>query len=294
MTVRALVLALPALLLGTALASAADPQDGKVSSSSPRVEWKGESNGYLYYNYQRVSRTGGQQPRCDAPACDTFTLEVADSADLTISATYETTVFLDFDIILPDGSSLWIDGSDESNTTVAKIKKAKPGKYVIRVTTNGNASQDGAYTAFAQLAVPAQPGPPAGGGGGTRPPPSQGTPPSSGQPPAPPAPGSNNPQPAPSSAQLSIRTRSAKVRKLKKRKLTVKLSTTAPLTNVRVFLRKGKKIVAKGRLAKLSGSGKAKIRLSKKVKPGRYVLAASGRTQSGGLAAGSAPFKLKR
>ncbi len=292
MNVRALVLVLPAVLLGNALATAAEPEGGKVSSGSPRVEWKGESNGYLYYNYQRVSRTGGQQPRCDAPACDAFTLEVADSADLTISATYETTNFLDFDIILPDGSSLWVDGSDDSTTTVARIKKAKPGKYVIRVTTNGSAEQDGAYTAFAQLGVPSAP--PAAGPPSSTPSEAPSTTPPTSQPPAPPAPGPGGQQPAPSSAQLSVRTRSASTRRLKKRTLPVKLSTTAPLTDVKVFLRKGKKIVAKGRLAKLSASGTAKVRLSKKVKPGRYVIAASGRTQSGGLAAGSAPLKLKK
>lgn len=265
MTVRVLVSALAAALLCAGLATAATPSDGKVSSASPRVEWTGESNGYLYYNYQRVSRTGGQQPRCDAPACDEFTLEVVDSADLTISATYETTVFLDFDIVFPDGSSVWIDGSDENNTTTTKIKKAKPGTYKIRVTTNGTASQDGAFTAFAQLATAAAPVVAA----------------------APEVPAA--PAPAPVAPQLSIATRSASLKKLKKRALVVSLSSTAPVSGVKVFLRKGKKIVAKGALASLDGAGKVTLRLPKSVKPGRYVLAAA----TSGTAA-SAPLTIKR
>jgi hypothetical protein len=265
-------LAAAAALTAAGFATASAPSSGKVSTAAPRVEWKGSSTGYLYYNYQRVARTGGQSPRCDAPACDEFTLDVADSADLTISATYETTVFLDFEIVMPDGSHLWVDGSDDKNTTVAKIKKAKPGTYKIQVTTNGTAADDGAFTAFAQLAVPAAPASPA--------------------PAAPAVPAVPAPAPAaPSSAQLTIRTRAGSARK---RSLAVALATTAPLTDVQAFLRKGKKVVAKGRMASLAQSGKVTLKLPKKLKPGAYTLAVSAKTQAGGLAAASAPFKLKR
>ena len=270
MTVRVLALALAAALLAAPTASAADPADGTISSASPRVEWTGSSTGYLYYNYERVSRTAGSQPRCDAPACDEFTLNVAEAGDLTISATYETTVFLDFDIVFPDGSSQWVDGSDESNTTVAKIKKAKPGTYLIRVTTNGTLADDGAFTAFAQLGTAPAPAPAV---------PVVSTP----EPATPPA------APAASAAQLSITTRSASLKKLRKRGLPVALTTTAPLSGVKVMLRKGKKTVAAATLAKLDGSGKVTLRLPKKLKPGKYVLAASAKG-----AAATAPFTLKR
>ena len=152
-------LALLALLLLPTPALAADPASGTVSTSSPRFEWTGASNGYAYFNVNRVLRTGGQTPRCEAPFCDKVTFELKDGGDLTIAATYEPTVFLDLDIFLPDGSLLYVDGGDDNNTTTAKLKKAKTGTYTVHVTTNGVMGTDGNYTAFAQLAVPPAPAP---------------------------------------------------------------------------------------------------------------------------------------
>ena len=97
--------------------------------------------------------------------------------------------------------------------------------------------------------------------------------------------------PAPSAgaaAKLTIATKSAKLRRLRGRRLPVVLRTTAALTGVKVFIRKGSKVVARGSLRRLATSGRVRVKLGRKVKPGRYVISASGVTT------GTAVLKAKR
>src|SRR4051812_3648319 len=127
---RRLMLApLAALLLLPAAASAATPDKGTVSAASPKVTWKGTLEhpyaDHLAYNYE----PSGTLP-CDAPQCDTFTLDVADSADLAIVVQSEQTPDMSLRIQKPDGSWTYYDGwSDSAKPTTVKIKKAPTGTY---------------------------------------------------------------------------------------------------------------------------------------------------------------------
>jgi hypothetical protein len=259
---RALVVAL--LIAGSVAvaATAAEPNKGKVTAFIPRVDWVGKSTGYGYYTASKAARSTGGTPRCDAPACDEFTLEVTVAAPLTVSATYEPSPFLDLDIILPDGSTQYVDGGDDKTTTIARIEDAKPGIYRVRVTTDENVAADGAYKAYAVIAT---------------------TPPAYLEPTTLTAP------PTTSGPQLTIATRSASLKRLKRRTLPVAVGTTAPVERVKVFLRKGRKVVARASLARLDSVDRVRLKLPKKIRPGKYVLAASA-----GKAAATAPFTLTR
>ena len=113
--------------------------------------------------------------------------------------------------------------------------------------------------------------------GSTKPPPSVPTAPPSGEPQPQPQP---QPQPATqeqSSGPLPVKVLTKKAKKLKKgRTLVVKLSAAEPVTKLAAQLRKGSKVVATGKLAKLSGKGKLKLKLKSKLGKGRYVLDLAG------------------
>lgn len=205
-------------------ASAADPEGGKLSTASPSVTWSGSlQNPYLLhnlFNYEPTAGTTGTLP-CEAPMCDTFTLDVADSADLKIEVVSEQTEDMSLRIQSPDGEwqyhAGWGDGTKPTKVT---YKKAKPGTYVINIvarvfgTTQPTAVTDTAdYKGMASLAV--APAPVAA--------PVVVTPPSTSAPAAKPA------APKPASSSSSAKKRKAaclkkarKIKKAKKRKAAVK------------------------------------------------------------------------
>ena len=103
------------------------------------------------------------------------------------------------------------------------------------------------------------------------------------------APPSGNPQPQPqptapapggqeqSSGPLPVKVLTKKAKKLKKGKtLVVKLNASEPVTKLAAQLRKGRKVLATGKLAKLSGKGKLKLKLKSKLGKGKYVLDLAG------------------
>jgi hypothetical protein len=113
------------------------------------------------------------------------------------------------------------------------------------------------------------------------------SPPPSGVPTAPP---SSEPQPQPqsgpapaagtqeqSSGPLPVKVLTKKARQLKKGKtLVLKLSSSEPVTKLAAQLRKGTKVIAKGKLARISGNGKLKLKLKSKLGKGKYVLDLAG------------------
>jgi hypothetical protein len=164
---RRLILApLAALLLLPAAASAADPEKAAVSASSPKATWSGTlEHPYPFhnaFNYEPTAGTTGSMP-CEAPGCDTFTLDVASQADLTIVVQSEQTSEMSLRVQNPAGEWTYVDGwSDGAKPTTYKVKKAATGPYVINVvarvfgSTNPTAVEDTAdYTGSATLAVPA-------------------------------------------------------------------------------------------------------------------------------------------
>jgi hypothetical protein len=166
---RRLILApLAALLLVPALAAAATPDKATVSSASPKVTWSGTlEHPYLLhmaYNYEGTAGGAGSLP-CEAPQCDTFTLDVAEAAPLTVVLASEQTPDISARVQAPDGTWTYYDGwSDGAKPTTIKFKKADKGTYVFNVvarifgTGNPTAVDDTAdYTGTATLAVAAPP-----------------------------------------------------------------------------------------------------------------------------------------
>src|SRR3954453_3377598 len=131
----AVVLLAAAAVIPVAAASGADPSSGKISAASPTVAWSGTlSHPYPYHLAFSEEPNPGAFP-CNAPGCDTFTLDVADSADLTITATSEQAKDTSMRIQKPDGSWVYVNGwSDSTKPATLKIKKAPTGTYTINVT----------------------------------------------------------------------------------------------------------------------------------------------------------------
>ena len=163
-------LTVPLALLAVAAlpgsAVAADPEAGSVSAASPKVEWTGTlQNPYLLhnlYNYEGTTPIGAGTLPCQAPMCDTFTLDVADGGvDLTLELFSEQSPDISLRVQDPSGTWTYYDGwSDAAPVTKVRIKKAPKGSYVINVvarvfgSTNPTAVQDTAdYKGVASLAV---------------------------------------------------------------------------------------------------------------------------------------------
>jgi hypothetical protein len=73
----------------------------------------------------------------------------------------------------------------------------------------------------------------------------------------------------------------------RKRLISVRVSSTQTITNLFVQLKKGSKVIGTGRLSTLNGNGTLKLALrSKKLKAGKYLLAATGSVDGQSLTAG--------
>jgi hypothetical protein len=214
---RRLILApLAALLLVPALAPAATPDKGTVSTASPKVTWTGtlEHPYFLHmaYNYEGTAGGSGSLP-CEAPQCDTFTLDVAEAAPLSVVLQSEQTNDISARVQTPDGTWTYYDGwSDGAKPTTIKFKKADKGTYVFNVvarifgTGNPTAVDDTAdYTGTATLAV----APPA-------------VAPVTVAAPAPPAASAPAPASKPAAKKKSCRAKAKKIKNAKKRKAALR------------------------------------------------------------------------
>jgi len=267
MRTRSIAAALAALTAVAAVpALAADPESGSISTAAPKVTWGGDTTAGFGTTFGQIFlHLAGQEQPCQSPSCDEFALDVKDAGDITFSVTAETSTISYLQVIKPDGSSVFADGLDPEgqpdNATVIKIKKAPAGAYKVQTAQN-NLTVD-TYTAFAML------------GGATAP--SQQTQPGPPNPPSPtdPPPASTTPPPSsqPQPATLSIKAGKPSARKLRRaRRLAVRVSTTEPVTDVRVVLARGGKAVGKGALARLDKAATIKLKVGRKIKPGKYSL----------------------
>jgi hypothetical protein len=257
-------------------AFAATPESGEVSSATPKVEWKGTAGGY---GYSVVADRNEAFPPCEAPACDQFALTVKDQADLVVSVTTDDgTGFTTMEVEDPDGKIHYNGGAEGEPTSLIKIKKAKPGAYVVRAATNNPPGMGDAYSAAASLAVsPAATAPPA---------PTQPSQPSQpGQP--------SQPAATPTEAPIiSVKPGKLSARKAK-RKLAVGLSSSGRVSGLTATLLKGAKIVGKGKLATLNGSGKITLKV-KRLKKGKYTFRVSGKSDAGNVVATQVNLKIGR
>lgn len=217
---RRLTAVLLTALAVPASAQAATPESGTVSAASPKVAWEGTvQNGILFHNtyfYEGTTLAAGGTLPCQAPGCDTFTLENADGAsDLNLELASEQSPDISLRIQDPSGTWTYHNGwNDSSPVTRVKLKKAPKGTYVINVvirrlgTTNPTAVDDTSdYKATAALAVApppvAAPAPPA----------------------AAPAPAPAPAQPAPArkpSAKAACQKKARKIKNKRKRKAALK------------------------------------------------------------------------
>ena len=214
-----ITLALLAAGLLPATAVAATPETGSVSAESPKVQWTGSlQNPYLLhnlFNYEGTTAGAAGTLPCEAPMCDTFTLDVATGGvDLTLDLTSEQSPDISLRVQDPSGAWTYYDGwSDGAPATKVRIKKAAKGTYVINVvarvfgSTNPTAVQDQAdYAGIATLMVP---------------------PPAAAPAPAvtPPAPAPAPAQPAPAkkpSAKAACQKKAKKIKNKRKRKAALK------------------------------------------------------------------------
>ena len=271
-----LALLLAAAAVAASVAQAADPSSGKVSASSPSVSWKGQ-----VLNSGVTNNAWAQDPSapCEAPACDSFALEVADSANLVLKLKgfKENTAGGDpgcgIRVIGPDGEPTYHSGTCGPKTEMkVTIKNAPKGAYTIDVADSHVVGQPEDYEASATLAVP---------------PPNVSPPASTTPPPAPPAPAEP--------ARLTVKVPALSARKLKKaRRFTVTLTTSAPLTGVNGVLVNRKKQIGGGSLPRLEGTGKLVVKVKGVLKKGTYQLGVGGRDAEGRNVVASAKVTVRR
>lgn len=275
-----------ALTITAAAASAATPDKGTVGSSSPKVEWAGElrSSGTYYTAWE--SDPTAECP--GTPVCDPYVLTVAEEHNVTLRLNIDTQNATGGDpgagirVKFPDGSYQYTQGNaGPTSAMVVKLKNLKAGDYEINTVASHVCCGTDPYRESAEV--------PELVGGAPAPAP--------GPAPAPtvtPAPGGGG---QPASAQLTVKAGKASARKLtRKHKYAVKVTTSAPLTAVSGRLLKGKKTVGKAKLAKLSGTRKLTLKLSKKrkVRKGRYTVVVSGTDAGGHVVTSAVKVKVKR
>ena len=255
-----------AALASTSIALAADPESGSIGKASPKVEWKGQ-----VINSGVTNNAWAQDASapCEPPACDTFALKVTDPGDVTLrlSGFKENTAGGDpgcgIRVTLPDGSHQYTSGTCGPKTAmVVKMKNAKAGDYVVDVADSHVVGTPEDYVASAEMPAFLN------AGGSTQPAPA-------------PAPAPAPTQPA-SAPQLTVSAPKASARKTaKSRKYTVTASTSGgALTQVQGRLLKGRKALGTGKLARLEGTAKLVLKLSKKtakkLRKGTYTVTVTG------------------
>ena len=281
---RLALVALGAGLIATG-AHAANPESGAVSKAAPKFSWTGTlDQSYPQYTAMQPETAAGAP--CEAPGCDTFTLEVApDAAGFPLSfAIGQDGGFVGLRITAPDGTVTMEKVASESASKPAtfSVAKAQAGKYELAITDNSITPV--AYKGTATLKVPA---------------PEPGAEPT----PAPTAPASGTPAPSgggqqtspPPATTMSVAAGRASAKKLKKaRKLLVEISVSAPVTGVVAKILKGKKALATGKAARVDNVGKVTVKLRKPLRKGSYAIQVTGTDGQGRPVSGSAKLKVSK
>lgn len=279
------------LLTGATGAIAATPESGEVSKANPKVTWSGEvTNSYANRVALLLADIAGQSDAvpCGPSTCDAFALKVAESDDLTITAdapestsqTGDAGSQVTLRITRPDGSkelhTTEAGGASPDKPLTVRIKKAPAGDYMIEYYNYfyGSAVE---YSASATLGPPKPAtvvAPPA----------------------APEAPAPAQPQ-APVQEGLTVKAKvgKASAKKLNRsRKLAASVTVSRAVKSLTATLKSGKKIVGKGKLGAFSGSKKVTLKLSRKLKPGKYTLVVAASDGAGSTAGSSTAFKIRK
>ena len=253
---RRLLALLTLLAVAAAPALAADPSSGEVSKATPKVTWEGAITSFQ--SWQLYNQEQGQ---CIAPSCDTFTLEVKDAAPLLNIVVESADSGIIVEVVKPDGSKEQFGGTELKVT--AKLKNPPTGSYTINVAQNEQTQAT--HKGTAELVFPAAAAPPA-------PPQASPTPPAASDAPVP---------------KLSL-----KAGRLKGRSLPVTIRASAAIGNVRATLRRGKKVVGRGSLAKVDDRAVLKLKLRGRPKRGRHTLKVTAVDEQGRSIASTLTVKI--
>jgi hypothetical protein len=225
----------------------------------------------------------GEQVPCLPMGCDPFKLTVVDTDDLTLAADAPESTSTDgsvgsqvtLRIFRPDGStelhSTGEAGATPEKPLVVKIKKAPQGPWRIEYF-NYFQGRPIPYNASATLGSPA--GPPAEGTttthGPDQPPPQQG---------------------------LTVDVTASKISAAKAnraKKVAATLTVSRQVKRATATLKAGGKIVAKGAVGAFSGTTRVALKLSKKLKAGRYSLTVVADDGAGTIASNTGAIKVTK
>lgn len=146
------------MLASAAPAGAATPASGSVSAATPSAAWTGESEGF---GPNLVAIFGVDA--CVAPACDAYSLTVAEAGTLKVTtAADDGTTLIDTYVVKPDGTVVSARG-DETTPAVVTIANAAAGAYQVHSYVNAVAGP----LPYSGTATLNEPGSGGGGGGGT-------------------------------------------------------------------------------------------------------------------------------
>ena len=261
---RAIPLAFAVAALAAAPGSArgAEPASGAVSAGSPAVTWSGTSSQGFFTTFGQVfiNGLGGRTP-CEAPSCDTFTLDVRTPGDLTVQVTSEASIAY-LQVEKPDGGLVYESGTDRTSRLM--IPGAPAGTYRVQTAVNTLAAE--AYTGVAGLPAP---------------PPAVAAPP----PPPPPA----------RPTTIGVRARRLSARKLRRTgRLPLTITAGARVTRVRIVLARDGRAIAFGRLASVQGRRRLALRLPRRLSRGRYDLVVEARDRDGELVGVLTRLRIRR
>jgi methionine-rich copper-binding protein CopC len=272
----------------TSIALAADPESGTVAPGG-KVSWTGEVTATYAVWLQWFQNAG--EGECSDPACDSFALEVTGGpANVTVKmkASSPDPSQEAIRVVKPDGSIAYFNNTEAGDAeTKLVLKNAPNGKYSVDIATGSKTRAT--YEASAEMA------------GGSAPPSesSSGTSPS----PPPPPPPSTTPVPSPGTAQpgtgedftLEVTAPKVKARKARKgAKIKVGVKVSREVQSVTAILKKGKKKVGAGKLGRLNGAGTVVVKLSKKLKKGRYAVTVSARDAGGVVVTRTVAVKVSK
>jgi len=271
-----------ALLAGSAIAIAAEPDKGTISASSPKVTWTGEVVN-SYFNRVPMAVTEDDSVPCGPSTCDAFELTLQTPGNLTILA--------NVDAEEDNPGAVTVRVRNEGNATVFSsdadsvsenkpykivIKNAKAGVYDIEYTNNFA----GPVTYKASAELP-----------GATPVPSNAAQSPAGAPQSSPAqqgtPGPvQPPQQTSSSFTLTVKAAKTSARKAKRsRKVFASVSVDREVQSATASLKKGKTVIGKGKLGTFNGTKKLTVKLSKKaakkLKKGKFSLTVAAKDGQG-------------
>lgn len=261
-----LVLAALAALSAVVAADATTPSSGSISTAAPKMTWTGSTTSSAVAFNAFAQETGVP---CAPPTCDAFSLDIKDGGSdviLTVelgTAANSGAATAGIRITNPAGETVFITGEAPPGKPLKHtLKAAAAGTYTLEHVDSfvccGTIEFKATATYASAVATPT----PSPGASAT---------------PTPTA--SATPTPQPAAPTLGIVSPSGFRRSAKS--VAVQLRSSGRLTGVNVLLTKGKKTVAKGKLAKLDGKGKVTLKITRKLAKGTYGIAAGGKDAQG-------------